>query len=153
LHFYRGGDAPLVPKRSAPKTKTGAACSSAGGTGQFGDVPLPRPGTQRWAGREGTRSHTESWAEGRRHRPQHIAAAWAPAVVADRAGRVGAQPVAAQVTQRIDALNRETRQILHRHFPPAVERGGWRSHTSPENRDQGKTGCAHCAARHLWCQQ
>src|ERR1700753_1456770 len=86
----------------------------------MGTRPLAGTGPQRRAGREGTRSHTKSWAEGRRHRSQHVAAAWAPPIMADLPRRIGAQPVAAQITRRIHALNREPRQILHRYFPPAV---------------------------------
>jgi hypothetical protein len=47
--------------------------------------------------------------------------------------------MAAQVTQRIDALNRETRQILHRYFPPAAERSGWRRvHFAGKSRQENK---------------
>lgn len=61
--------------------------------------------------------HAEAWAERWRNVAKHVAAAGAAAVVADRAGGVGAQPVAAGVACRIDALNGEAGQVLHSIFP------------------------------------
>ena len=68
------------------------------------------PGQRPWA-------HAESRAEWRRHIAQHVPAAGTTAVIADRSGGIRAQPVTAQVACRIDALNGEAGQILHR-FPP-----------------------------------
>src|SRR5580698_4710439 len=70
-------------------------------------------------------AHAEARAERRRDVAEEVAAAGAAAVVSDGAGRIGAEPVAASVTQRIDALHGETGQILHVDSlsgPPALRR-------------------------------
>jgi hypothetical protein len=80
---------------------------------------LSRTGAQRRSAGQRARAHSESGAEWRRHVAQHVTAAGTPAVIADRAGGVGAQPVAAQVATGIDALNREAGQILHNFLSPS----------------------------------
>jgi hypothetical protein len=80
---------------------------------------LTRAWAERWATRQRARAHAESGAEWRRYIAQHITAARTPAVIADRAGSIGAQPVAAQIASWIDALNREAGQILHNLLPPS----------------------------------
>ena len=76
-----------------------------------------RPGTQRRARGQRARAHAEAWAERRRHVAQGIAAARAAAFVAERAGGVGAQPLASRLALRINALHGEAGQKLHVVFP------------------------------------
>lgn len=76
-----------------------------------------RAGTQRRACSQRTRAHAEARAERRRHVAQGIAAARAPAFVAERPGSVGAQPLAACFALWINALHGETGQVLHVVFP------------------------------------
>jgi hypothetical protein len=52
-----------------------------------------------------------------RHGAQKVSAAGAAAVCAYWIADVGAKPTAAGFAFRIDALHRETGQILHRFFP------------------------------------
>jgi len=59
------------------------------------------------------RTHAEARAERRGDVAEEVAAAGAATVVGDGAGSVGAEPVAAQVAGRVDALHGETGQILH----------------------------------------
>ena len=66
---------------------------------------------------ERARTHAEARAERRGDVAEEVAAAGAAAVVGDGAGSIGAEPVAAQVAQRIDALHGETGQILHVRSP------------------------------------
>src|SRR6266481_4628557 len=76
-----------------------------------------RARAQRRARRQRTRAHAEARAERRRHVAQEIAATRAAAFVAERSGRVGAQPVASCFALWIDALHGEAGQILHVVFP------------------------------------
>ncbi len=62
---------------------------------------------------ERTGAHAEARAERRGDIAKEVAAAGATAVVGDGAGGIGAEPVAARVAQRIDALHGEAGQILH----------------------------------------
>jgi hypothetical protein len=109
-----------------------------------------------WARGEGAGAHAEARAERRRDIAQEIAAARAAAVVSDRAGGIGAEPVAAGIAQRIDALHGETRQILHAHSlsgQPAL-----RSHVKacvPEASQGGQDRIvgADSAVPRLWCQE
>jgi hypothetical protein len=78
---------------------------------------LARTRSKRRPRGERARAHAEARAERRRHVAQHVTAARAAAVINDRAGSVGAQPVAAQIALGIDALNGEPGQILHDLFP------------------------------------
>jgi hypothetical protein len=78
---------------------------------------LARTRSKRRPRGERARAHAEARAERRRHVAQHVTAARAAAVINDRAGSVGAQPVAAQIALGIDALNGEPGQILHNLFP------------------------------------
>jgi hypothetical protein len=84
---------------------------------------LARTRSKRRPRGERARAHAEARAERRRHVAQHVTAARAAAVVNDRAGSVGAQPVAAQIALCIDALNGEPGQILHDLFPSAAFSG------------------------------
>ena len=70
---------------------------------------------ERRARGEGARAHAEARAERRGDVAEEVAAARASAVVSDRAGGIGAEPVAASIAQRIDALDGETGQVLHAH--------------------------------------
>src|SRR5260370_18062958 len=74
-------------------------------------------GPQWRARRQRTRAHAEARAQRRRHVAQEIAAARAAAFVAERSGRVGAQPVASRFALWINALHGEAGQILHIVFP------------------------------------
>ena len=76
-----------------------------------------RARAQRRARRQRTRAHAEARAERRRDVAQEIAAARAAAFVAERSGRVGAQPVASCFALWINALHGEAGQILHVVFP------------------------------------
>ena len=78
---------------------------------------------------ERARAHAEARAERWGNVAQEVAAAGAAAVVGDRAGGIGAEPVTTQVAQRIDALHGETGQILHAHSlsgQPALRAHKWR---------------------------
>ena len=67
---------------------------------------------ERWTRGERSRAHPQA-AERRGNVAKKIAAAGAPAVVADGIGGVGAQPMTACFAKRIDALHGEAGQILH----------------------------------------
>jgi hypothetical protein len=81
-----------------------------------------------WPGAgECTRAHAKARAERRRNGAEEIAAAGAAAVVGDRANGIRTEPVPAEIAHRIDALHRETGQILHAHPSVASQlclRGG-----------------------------
>jgi hypothetical protein len=85
-------------------------------------VQSARAGAQRRARGQRTRAHAEARAKRRRHVAQGIPAARAAAFVAERPGRVGAQPVASCFALRINALHGEARQILHIVFPQRPQR-------------------------------
>ena len=51
------------------------------------------------------RTHAETGAERRRDGAKHVATAGTAAVITDRAGGIGAKPMAARIAKRIDALN------------------------------------------------
>jgi hypothetical protein len=70
-------------------------------------------GTEGRARSQRARTHAEARAERRGDVAEEVAAAGAAAVVGDGPGGIGAEPVAAQVAQRVDALHGETGQILH----------------------------------------
>jgi hypothetical protein len=70
--------------------------------------------------RQGTRTHAEA-AERRRHVAEKIPAAGAAAVIRSRAGDIHAHPLAARLTQRIDALHGQAGQILHSFTSEAAE--------------------------------
>ena len=78
---------------------------------------LAGTGTQGCTGGEGSGAHAEARAERWRDVAEHVAAARAAAVVADKPGRVGTEPVAANVALRIDTLHGKARQILHAFSP------------------------------------
>ena len=107
---------------------------------------------ERWTRCQRARAHTKSGAERRRHVAQHVAAAGTAAVIADRAGGVGAQPVAASFALRIDALDGETGQILHILSSPS---GGLRRRQLPQTpyRPKKQNVGANCGAGALWCQE
>ena len=65
---------------------------------------------------QGARAEPEAGAKWRRNGAQEIATAGTAAVVVDGAGCVGAQPMTAKVTERVNALNGETGQVLHLRF-------------------------------------
>jgi len=107
---------------------------------------LARAGAQRRSPRKRPRAHAESGTKRRRHIAQHVPAARTPAVIADRASSVRAEPVPAQVACWIDALNGETGQILHRLPPPAALHRASAFPTEEQNLG------ANCGAGQLWCQ-
>src|SRR5438128_23512 len=75
---------------------------------------------------EGARAHAEARADGRRHGLQGAAAARAKLEARIGAGKMGAEPVSASGTLRIDALDGPTGQILHTRvlrWPPSPVRG------------------------------
>lgn len=74
---------------------------------------LARARTKRRARSEGPRAHAETRAEGRRNGLQSAAAAGAKFETGVGAGKMGAEPVSASGTLRIDALHGPTGQILH----------------------------------------
>ena len=91
-------------------------------------LELAGTGTERRARGEGARAHAEARAERRWDIAEEVAAAGAAAVVEDGTGGVGAEPVAAGFTQRIDALHGKTGQILHADSlsgQPALQRTVW----------------------------
>jgi hypothetical protein len=132
-----------------------ACCTSTTENLDRGDgCSLARSRSERWTSCQCTRAHAEARAQWRRNVTQHVAAARAPAVVTDGAGGIGAQPVAAHVAGRIDALHRETGQILHK-FPPRLpvrSRSRAAQRSGPLPTKKVKDG-AKCAARRLECQE
>jgi|SRR6266700_3451077 len=76
----------------------------------------PGPRTERRARGEGAGAHAEARAERRGNVAEEVAAAGTVAFGAEGGGTVGAEPVAASIAKRIDALNGEAGHILH--FPP-----------------------------------
>jgi hypothetical protein len=123
-----------------------------------------RAWAERWARGERTRAHAEAWAERRRNVAEEVAAAGAAAVVGDGAGGIGAEPVTAQVAQRIDALHGETGQILHAHSlsgQPALwahdmaarQKLPWAAQTELLARILPLAGCGVKRIEHngLWC--
>src|SRR6266404_7011436 len=109
---------------------------------------LARTRTERWARGEGARAHTETRAEGRGYGLQGAAAARAKFEAGIGAGKMGAEPVSASGTLRIDALHGPTGQILHTRvlrWPPSPVRG------SPG----GELNCdgGNFAPSSLWCQE
>jgi len=111
---------------------------------------------ERRARGERARAHAEARAERRGDVAEEVAAARAAAVVSDGAGGIGAEPVAAGIAQRIDALHGETGQVLHAHSlsgQPAL-----RSHVKacvPEAPQGGPDRIvgADSAVPRLWCQE
>ena len=79
-------------------------------------VPLARTGAEGRARGESAGAHAEARAERRGNVAEEVAAAGTVAFGAERGGTVGAEPVAASIAKRIDALNGEAGHILH--FPP-----------------------------------
>jgi hypothetical protein len=63
---------------------------------------------------QGSRAHTKSGREGWWYIPQRISATRAASFVRGSRRGIRAQPVTARFAQLVDALNRESRQILHR---------------------------------------
>jgi len=74
---------------------------------------LPGAGTEGRAGGEGARTHAEAGAERRGNVAEEVAATGAVAFGAECGGAVGAEPVAAGIAKRIDALDGEAGHILH----------------------------------------
>jgi hypothetical protein len=105
---------------------------------------------------ERARAHAEARAERRRNVAKEIAAAGAAAIVGDRTGGIGAEPVSAGFAQRIDALHGETGQILHAHSlsgrPALRAHNIARAAEAPlggPNRIVGEDS----AVTRLWCQE
>jgi len=65
---------------------------------------------------QSSRAHTKSRRQGRWYIPQKISAAGATPFVRSSRRGIRAQPMASRFAQLVDALNRESRQILH-HSP------------------------------------
>lgn len=109
-----------------------------------------------WARGEGAGAHAEARAERRRDIAQEIAAARAAAVVSDRAGGIGAEPVAAGIAQRIDALHGETGQILHVRSlsgQPALRAHCRTSAAEAPLGGPDRLAGADSAVPRLWCQE
>ena len=113
------------------------------------------PGPEGRTPRERARAHAEARAERWRNGAEKVAAAWAAAVVGNRAGGVGAEPVASGFAQRINALHGEARQILHARSlsdqPALPVRAGTCRQKFPWAARMKLNG-ANCAASCLWCQ-
>ena len=105
---------------------------------------------------ERARAHAEARAERWGNVAKEVAAAGAAAVVGDRAGSIGAEPVTAQVAQRIDALHGETGQILHAHSlsgQPALRvHDVARAAEAPWGGPDRIVGVDSAVTR-LWCQE
>ena len=100
-------------------------------------------------------AHAEARAERWRDVAEEVAAAGATAVVGDRAGGIGAEPVTTQVAQRIDALHGETGQILHAHSlsgrPALRVHNVARAAEAPRGGPDRIVG-VDSAVMSLWCQ-
>jgi hypothetical protein len=72
-----------------------------------------RARAQRWAPHERPGPHAKPWPERWRHVTKKVAASGAAPVGSDGTGGVHAQPVAAGLAERIDALHGQAGQVLH----------------------------------------
>src|SRR5260370_370042 len=70
-------------------------------------------GTEGRARGEGAGAHAEARGERRGNVAEEVAAGGTMAVAAEGSGEIGAEPVTAGFAERIDALHRETGQVLH----------------------------------------
>jgi hypothetical protein len=113
-----------------------------------------RARAQRRASGERAGAHAEARAERRGNVAEEIAAAGAAAIIADGIGGVGAHPLTAGFALRVDTLNGEAGQILHR-----ISFRGRRTLRAPRcacanlplaGPDQVVGG--NSAPRVLWCQ-
>ncbi|HKW33017.1 MAG TPA: hypothetical protein VJN92_08425 [Candidatus Acidoferrum sp.] len=85
-------------------------------TGQSAGARAERPGSEQ------SRPDTQA-AERRRNVLEKIAAARAAAIVGYRAGDIHPQPMAARLTQRVDALHGQAGQVLHSFTSEAAKPG------------------------------
>src|SRR5437016_6266608 len=78
--------------------------------------------TQRLPPGEQALPHTQARTERRRNVEEKGSAGRAAAVLGDRTSDIGAQPAAAGLAQRVDALHRQAGQVLHRFTSKAAKR-------------------------------
>ena len=117
-----------------------------------------RTRAQRRAARKGARAHAEARAERRGNGAEEIAAAGAAAVVANRAGGIGAEPVTAGFALRIDALHGEAGQILHKRSlslsgQPALRMRDTTGVAEAPLGGRNRIVGADSAVTSLWCQE
>src|SRR5208282_4845680 len=116
---------------------------------------LARPRAKGRARGQRAWAHAEARAERWRDVAEEVAAAGAAAIVGNGTGGIGAEPVAAGFTHRIDALHGETGQILHWHSLSGRQLCGTRTACATEAPLGGpdRLVSVDSAARSLWCQE
>jgi len=105
---------------------------------------------------ERTRAHAEARAERRRDVAEEVAAAGASTVVCDGTSGIGAEPMAARLAQRIDALHGEAGQILHAHSlsgQPALWAHDMACATEAPLGGRNRIVGEDSAVARLWCQE
>jgi hypothetical protein len=122
---------------------------------KIGRGELAGTGAKGRARGESARPHAKAWAERWRNVAEHVAAAGAAPVIADRASGVGAQPVTAGVAGRIDALNGEAGQVLHSIFPQEASllASRRRRFAKLPCQPQKDKGWRIVRAGDMWCQE